>query len=165
MRLTAQRLAATAAAGTLALVGVVALPGSASAAAAKKCTATQTKELDTVGPNLDLKVELCVHRNASNQYWASVNVAWTDGGGGVCCGMEKVNVEVRLERNNGVLRDKTYNYAAAINLTGSGSQGHRTDYYSSSSAGGWTADGKVVHNIQNNGAGDGTWQLGGSPSI
>ncbi|MFE9663543.1 hypothetical protein [Streptomyces sp. NPDC005955] len=165
MRSLTQRLAATTAVGTLALVGVVALPTTASAAAAKKCSGVQTKELDTVGPNLDLKVELCVHRDASNRYHASVNVNWTDGGGGACCGMEKVEVQVRLERTDAVKAEKTHGYAAAINLDGSGTMGHSTAKVTNSSAGGWTADGKIVYNIQNDGAGDQTWQLGGSPSI
>ncbi|MFF8291765.1 hypothetical protein ACF068_21385 [Streptomyces sp. NPDC016309] len=37
-------------------------------------------------------------------------------------------------------------------------------HYSSVPAG-WTADGVVTYNVANDGGGDKTWQLGGSPSI
>ncbi|ATW47671.1 hypothetical protein CGZ69_06665 [Streptomyces peucetius subsp. caesius ATCC 27952] len=159
------KFAATTAVATGALVGVLAVPAPASAAAATKCTNTQHKEVDTVGPDLDMYIELCVSRDASNRYRARAMVKWSDGGGGACCGMEKVLVEVRLERRDALQRRTTGNLQASMSGFSSGTIPVETSTYTSSSAGGWTADGKVTYNIQSDGAGDKTWDLGGSPSI
>jgi hypothetical protein len=58
----------------VALAGVIAMPTPAAAAAAKKCTTTQHKEVDTVGPDLDMYIELCVTRDSSNRYRARAAV-------------------------------------------------------------------------------------------
>ncbi|WP_432250043.1 hypothetical protein ACRAR1_24535 [Streptomyces sanyensis] len=164
MRIHRKITSAAVAAGA-ALTGVVATPAPASAAATTKCSSTQHREVDTVGPNLDIYVKLCVVRDASNRYHAQAVVSWKDGGGGACCGMEKVLVEVRLERRDAVQRRTSGNLQASMSGFSDGTIPLKTSTYTSSSPGGWTADGKVVYNIQNDGAGDRTWQLGGSPSI
>ncbi|MEU1279829.1 hypothetical protein [Streptomyces sp. NPDC005805] len=160
-----RKAVATTVAASAALVGVMAAPTPVAAAAATKCSKTQHKEVDTVGPNLDMYIELCVVRDSSNRYHARATVKWADGGGGACCGMEKVLVEVRLERRDVVQRKATGNLQASMSGSASGTIPIRTSTYTSSSAGGWTADGKVTYNIQSDGAGDKVWDLGGSPSI
>ncbi|NEC90592.1 hypothetical protein G3I71_33440 [Streptomyces sp. SID12501] len=147
-------------------VGAVALtPGSAMAAAATKCSSQQHKEFDTVGVNLDLYVTLCVHRTAGNDYYAYADIAWSDGGGGASSGMEKLVLNLRLERNDADFENENVSIAGRVNYAIDGSTRVVGSTYHSATTGGWTADGSVAWNIQNDGDGGGTWSLGGSPSI
>ncbi|WP_457464457.1 hypothetical protein [Streptomyces sp. TE5632] len=161
MRLTS----AAAVVGMTAAGAVVMTPGSAMAAAATKCSSQQHKEFDTVGPNLDLYVTLCVHRSSSNYYNAYADISWKDGGGGLSAGMEDLVLNLRLERNDADYKNQNFNIAGTVNYKESGSTRVTGDSHYSSTTGGWTADGHVAWDIQNDGAGGGTWSLGGSPSI
>ncbi|MEU9333591.1 hypothetical protein AB0D49_10585 [Streptomyces sp. NPDC048290] len=165
MTLRLPRLLTTTGAAALAVAGLVAMPGTASAAAASECSARQHKEFDTLGVNLDAYITLCVYRDASNDYKATAYVSWADGGQGNSGGMEKFYVQVRVERNDTVYRTNTTNYSNVMNSAGSGSGSNSTPEYRSATTGGWTADGTVTYNIDLDGEGDKTWQLGGSPSI
>lgn len=151
--------------GVVALGAVVVTPGSAMAAAATKCANVQKKEFDTIGPNLDLAVTMCVRRTAGNNYTAYADIAWNDGGGGASTGMEDLVLNLRLERNNSDYRNENVSIKGAVNLSKSGSTRIATSSYHSTTTGGWTADGHIKWDIQNDGAGGGTWSLGGSPSI
>ncbi|KAL4882976.1 hypothetical protein BJY04DRAFT_216694 [Aspergillus karnatakaensis] len=149
----------------LGLAGLLSISSPASAAAATKCSKVQHKEFDTIGFNLDLSVKLCVHRSASNYYHAYADVSWKDGGGGLSTGMEDLVLNLRLERNDADKRNQNFNIAGSINYKESGSLRITGDTFHSTTTGGWTADGHVKWDIQNDGAGGGTWSLGGSPKI
>ncbi|MFF6878908.1 hypothetical protein ACFY9S_26865 [Streptomyces sp. NPDC012474] len=151
--------------GIAALTGVVMTPGSAIAAAATKCSASQHKEFDTIGANLDLYVTLCVHRSSGNDYNSYADISWKDGGGGLSAGMEDLVLNLRLERNDADYRNENINIAGSVNYKDSGSMRVTGARYHSNTTGGWTADGHIAWDIQNDGAGGGTWGLGGSPSI
>ncbi|WP_255306166.1 hypothetical protein [Streptomyces sp. Wb2n-11] len=114
---------------------MAAMPTPAVAAAATKCTGEQHKEVDTIGPNLDLCITLCVTRDNSNNLKAHTKVRWSDDGGGASAGMEKIDVELHLQRNDSDYRIKTYNYAAATNMSKRGNITHSTDSYHSSTGG------------------------------
>ncbi|MFJ8886188.1 hypothetical protein ACIRJR_22660 [Streptomyces sp. NPDC102402] len=152
--------------GLLAAATVALTPTSAAAAAASNCSAKQHKQFDTVGENLDLYITLCVSRTSSNYYQATVHVAWEDGGNGSAAGMEDLDVNLRLERNDSAYKTASSSYKNPANTYDSGSgYGHVTSTYYSTSTGGWTADGSVNWDINNDGAGGGTWQLTGSGQI
>ncbi|MET9439610.1 hypothetical protein [Streptomyces sp. NPDC006610] len=155
----------TAAAAALAVGGLVAMPGTASAAADSDCSAKQHKDFDTLGANLDVYITLCVYRDSNSDYKAKAYVSWADGGQGNAGGMEKFYVQVRLERNDADYRTNTTNYSNVMNAYGSSSASNETTEYHSSTTGGWTADGTVSYNVDLDGDGDKTWALGGSPSI
>ncbi|WP_371672615.1 hypothetical protein OG985_36205 [Streptomyces sp. NBC_00289] len=160
------RLTSAAAAVAVTAVGAVILtPGSALAAAATKCSSVQKNEWDTIGPDLDLAVQLCVTRNSSNDYRAYADISWNDGGGGVSAGMEDLILNLRLERNDADYRNEDFNINSPIRVNESGSTRVYGSTYRSSTTGGWTADGHVEWDIQNDGKGGDTWPLGGSPSI
>ncbi|MEU9285562.1 hypothetical protein AB0D57_12765 [Streptomyces sp. NPDC048275] len=152
-----------AAATALALGGLIAMPGTASAATDAACSASQNKEFDTVGQNYDVSIKLCVYKDG-NDYKARAYVSWGDGGLQTG-GMEKFNVQVRLEHDDADKATKTVDYSGAMNYSSSGDNYHTTDTYTSTADGGWTADGTVTYNIDLDGDGDKTWALGGSPSV
>ncbi len=147
------------------MCGLVAVPGTASAAAASKCSDVQSKSFDTLGRNLDVKIKLCVYRDSSNRYKAKAFVNWSDGDHGNAGGMEKFYVQVRLERYDADYKTNTTNYSNLMNAYESSGYSNETGTYTSSSKGGWTADGKVTYNVDLDGEGDKTWSLTGSPSI
>ncbi|MFF7260130.1 hypothetical protein ACFZCL_07545 [Streptomyces sp. NPDC008159] len=160
------RAATGLAATALAITGVIATPGTAAAAAASECTGWQHKEFDTIGVNLDVYVKLCVYRTSANNYYAKAYIDWADGGGGLSTGMDDLTVNLRLERNDADYRTASGDYTGAVNTfqESSGNAFSTTNYYSTTT-GGWTADGNVHWDINNDGAGGDTWSLGGSPSI
>ncbi|WP_018549150.1 hypothetical protein [Streptomyces sp. LaPpAH-108] len=160
------RLASSAAAVVIAAAGAVALtPTSALAAAATSCSSQQHKEFDTIGVNLDLYVTLCVHRSSDNYYNAYADISWQDGGGGLSTGMEDLVLNLRLERNDADYQNENIDIAGTVNYKESGSARITGHSYYSTTTGGWTADGHVAWDIQNDGAGGGTWSLTGSPKI
>jgi len=147
------------------MLGLVAVPSPASAAAATKCTGEQHKTYDTIGANLDVYVNLCVSRTSANDYQATVRFRWSDGGGGLSTGMDKLKVNLRLERNDNVHRTASADYAAATNTFQSGNRGFSTTTFHSDTTGGWTADGTIDWDINNDGMGGGTSRLQGSGEI
>ncbi|MGJ5873641.1 MULTISPECIES: hypothetical protein [Streptomyces] len=165
MKRLTTRAATTGAALGLAMVGLIAVPSPASAAAATKCTGEQHKTYDTIGANLDVYVDLCVSRTSSNNYQATVRFRWSDGGGGLSTGMDKLKVNLRLERNDTAHRTASADYAAATNAFQSGNRGFSTTTFHSTTTGGWTADGTIDWDINNDGTGGGTTQLQGSGEI
>ncbi|MFU0238985.1 hypothetical protein ACKI1J_25020 [Streptomyces scabiei] len=132
------------------MAGLVAVPGTASAAAAGRCTRGQHKTYATIGANLDVHVALCVSRTPGNDCRATVRFRWSDGGGGLGTGRDKLKVNLRLERNDVTRRNGSADWAEATNFA-------RT--------GGWTADGDIGWDIDNDGTGGGTTPLQGSPEI
>ncbi|MEU1553525.1 hypothetical protein [Streptomyces scabiei] len=165
MKRWSTRAATTGAALGLAMVGLVAVPGTASAAAASKCTGEQHKTYDTIGADLDVYVNLCVSRTSGNDYQATVKFRWSDGGGGLSTGMDKLKVNLRLERNDVTQRSGSADWAEATNFAQSGNRGFSTTTFHSNTTGGWTADGDIDWDINNDGTGGGTTPLQGSPEI
>ncbi|MFI8354969.1 hypothetical protein [Streptomyces cyaneofuscatus] len=167
MKRKISRLASSAAVATiLATSAVVMTPTSALAAAATKCSAVQKKTFDTIGANLTVAIKLCVQRTSTNYYSAWSYISWNGNGDGLAVGMEKLKVNLRLERNDADYRTGSNDYTSEVNAYESKTNwGFGTTTYYSSTSGGWTADGNVEWDINNDGKGGGTWSLGGSPSI
>jgi hypothetical protein len=86
-------------------------------------------------------------------------------GGGLSAGMEDLVLNLRLERNDTDRRNENININGPVKNRESGSTRVNGSTYHSNTTGGWTADGHVKWDIQNDGKGGGTWSLGGSPSI
>lgn len=133
--------------------------GAAPASAATKCK-SNSDELPTEWFNADVTVKLCV-RSANGGHFADGYVNWSDAGSDK---FDKFVVQVRLERNNVSQAVDTCSMTAAINSTSVGDDFCGRGSFAGGS-GGWTADGKVIYNINNDGKGDITWELTGSPSI
>ncbi len=106
-----------------------------------------------------------MHRSADNYYNAFADVSWTGGGGGASTGMEKLELNLRLERNGTDHKNQNFGLTAAVNLSQSDTMRITGSKFRSSTTGGWTTDGHMKWDIQNDGAGGGTWSLAGSPSI
>ncbi|CAL9370657.1 hypothetical protein [Streptomyces sp. enrichment culture] len=156
------RKVTTAAAATiLAASGMTALATPASAAAASKCTAEQHKEIDTVlsSDNLHVWIKLCVSRDSSNRYKAEAHIRWSGRNA-----VEKFALTVNLERHDKVYKSVTHNYQQQFYFSGKSGRSS-TATYTSNTTGGWTADGVVNYDIDADGKGGMTWNLGGSGSI
>ncbi|MGW4497661.1 hypothetical protein ACWENR_03440 [Micromonospora sp. NPDC004336] len=152
------RYGAAAMASALTVSGALVL-AAAPASAATACK-TNTKEFPTDWYNADVTVKLCVRSN-STSHFADGYVSWNEAGSNK---FDKFVVEVRLERNDADIAVDTCSMLAAINSTYKGDDfcGRGS---SAGGTGGWTADGKVIYNINNDGKGDMVWSLTGSPSI
>ncbi|MFC9972668.1 hypothetical protein ACFVH6_17445 [Spirillospora sp. NPDC127200] len=163
MQKTFARLLATGVAAT-SLTGLGALTLAAPANATDSKCATSTKEFPTTGFNADVKVQLCLHRNwsgpgGSNETkWATAVVSWGESGSGK---WENFDVQVRIEQNDGVVKSKTCDVTNIGNT--SGSYTCKLGPYTNIS--GNTADGKVVYNINDDGKGNQTWDLAGTPKL
>lgn len=150
------------------------LPGEANAAWCPGSDSTSSYEFDTPGYNVDVWLRLCVFRTADDQHRAFGQLRWIDGGGG----LDEFNdfrIQVRLERKNETIAaDDSFEYSTEINgFTTSYSYAGdwwvtldkgETDSLNSAN-GGWSADGKVTYDINNDNAGNFTWQLQGTPTI
>lgn len=171
-------------AGATALTGGVALAcattfgvSTATAAVPDKCNANyQSKTFDTPGSNVTFKIKLCASLNSSTgKYHAYAMGSWSGGGNYVVGEMDKFRLGLRLERSNDLMRYESCEFRSGINWIEkdsfkpsdvptiiSGECDLNTD--STNRGGGtWTADGKITYNINNDGDGDKTWNLGGSP--
>lgn len=171
-------------AGATALTGGVALAcattfgvAPATAAVPDKCNANyQSKTFDTPGSDVTFKIKLCVSLNSSTgKYHAYAMGSWSGGGNYVVGEMDKFRLGLRLERSDALMRYASCEFRSGINWIEadsfkpsdiptiiSGECDLNTD--STNSGGGtWTADGKIIYNINNDGDGDKTWELAGSP--
>lgn len=171
-------------AGATALTGGVVLAcattfGVAPAVAAvpDKCNAnSQSKTFDTPGSNVTFKIKLCVSLTSSTgKYHAYAMGSWSGGGNYAIGEMDKFKLYLRLEIDDFIMRSETCEFRSGINWLPeesykpsdipnliSGECDLSTDGTNTGS-GKWTADGKIVYNINNDGDGDKTWNLGGSP--
>ncbi|WP_405726306.1 hypothetical protein OG607_22545 [Streptomyces sp. NBC_01537] len=146
------------------------------AAAAEACnTSYQTKEFPTTGYNVDFKIKLCIKKVGTNSYQAYAKGSWGDGGA-TTRKFDKFNIVVRVERDDVVKGSGTRPLMNSINLHETGSFDADGDshneyqwagiYATSSLDGGWSADGKIVYDIDEDGQGDlPDWNLTGSPTI
>ncbi|MGA5167962.1 MULTISPECIES: hypothetical protein [Streptomyces] len=166
MKNTSARAGTALVATAVSLSAALALATPASAAPAAQCSSWQREEIDTIGAsNLIVQVKLCVRRTASNAITAEAETRWTGGGGGFSTGLDKFSIQVRLERNDATVKSASANYTGHMNNYPESARKLITPSHYSSVPGGWTADGVVTYDIANDGAGEKTWQLGGSPSI
>jgi hypothetical protein len=79
--------------------------------------------------------------------------------------MDKLKVNLRLERNDADKRTAYANYADDTNTFTSGNRGFSTTTFHSTTTGGWTADGNIEWDIDNDGTSGGTTQPGGTSEI
>lgn len=149
---------AAAAASMLTLAGALVLV-STPASAATQCK-NNSKEFPTDWYNADVTVKLCVS-SANGGHFAEAYVNWSEAGSNK---FDKFVIEVRLERYDADMAVVTCSMTAAINSLSVGNDFCGRGSFASGS-GGWTADGRVIYNINNDGKGDFTWSLTGSPSI
>ncbi|MEX1652157.1 MULTISPECIES: hypothetical protein [Streptomyces] len=169
-----RKIGGTALAGSVLLTGF-GLVSATPAAAADTCSAYQSKEFDTPGVDVDVKIRLCV-RKSGGVHLAYAEGTWGDGGGPVA-NFEQFDIHVRVERSDVVKNQSTCSLSGDLNLYGSGSFDERGTSRSgslhcgfmtsttASGTGGWSADGSVTYNINNDGEGAHTWDLTGSPTI
>jgi hypothetical protein len=171
-RTAATRTAAVGLTTAVALGGVVAVAEPASAAT--RCGPYQPREFDTPGFNVDLKIRLCVS-NSNGVHAAIAQGNWNDGGG-LTAKFDKIYVTLRPERNNVNKGRNACSLTNSINLydegkfsrNGTSHNDTRCGFFASSTSnldGGWTADGTVTYNINEDGKGDRVWHLKGSPPV
>jgi hypothetical protein len=137
--------------------------------AASACSSPQEKTFSLPGkPDVWVGAELCVYTSGSgnNNKQAILSINWQ---GSFLGGkrFDKFVAEVRVERNDIVYGNEQCNWTSDLNGI-SDSEGVMWDcyaYYSSSLNGGWTADGRIIYNINNDGKGDMVWNLAGSPRV
>ncbi|GAA2082131.1 hypothetical protein [Actinomadura alba] len=141
---------------TAAALAVTAPPASA---ATTKCSGYQYR----TGPVVtQVAVKTCVVASGSSRY-AYILVEWARAYGGTDWDLFKVHA--RLERNDGNYATKWCDFTDSMNRYQNGRLTCRTATVSSSVSGGWTGDGIVNFNINLDGLGTKTWELGGSPSV
>ncbi len=165
---TFRRVATAASALTLAgaLTGTAALTAAPAQAAPETCTGWQHKEFPTSGYNTDVYLKLCVTKYGGNipEHGAYAYTRWRDGGG--TRKFDNFDVRVRLERHNTDYARGTCDYTSEINADSSG--GPKRCFGGADTSprdGGWTADGYVAYNLDDDGEGGKTWSLHGSPQI
>lgn len=151
------KIVAAGVASTLMLGGM--LVGATPANATTKCTSNR-KEFPTDWYDADVTVKLCV-RSENGGHFADGYVSWSDAGSNK---FDRLKVQVRPERYDADIAVDTCSSTAAINSTSTGDAFCGIGSFAGGS-GGWTADGHVVYNINNDRKGDFTWFLHGSLMI
>lgn len=151
--------AGAAALTTVLATGGALVVGATPAGAAVACK-SNSKEFPTDWYNADVTIKLCV-RSENGGHFADAYVTWNEAGSNK---FDRFTVEVRLERNDADIAVDTCSMTASINSLYQGDDFCGRGSFASGS-GGWTADGKVIYNINNDGKGDFVWSLTGSPAI
>ncbi|MEU5345244.1 MULTISPECIES: hypothetical protein [unclassified Streptomyces] len=156
----------TARLGVLALaLGSTVILTTTTAEAASACkNNSRTITLPGIEPDIDVDVKLCVY-SEGNLHYAKAFVKWRGSAGHHGNRFDNFRVEVRLERNNDMKTSSNSPYTTLINRTYSNDINFNTPNYTSSLNGGWTADGLVQYDKNNDGEGGTTWSLTGSPAI
>lgn len=143
------------------LVGALASPASA----VTSCKST-SKEFPTSGFNADVTITLCFYRtyggSGGGTMYTGVNgtIKWSEAGGGK---FENFDVTVRVEQNDSVKKSVTCDITSKISVEGSGTAYCNTGSLVNVSAN--SGDGKVVYNVNEDGVGNQTWDLAGTPLI
>lgn len=146
-------------ASSISLLGIVGLSTPASAWDSQSCGDKQRKEYDTPGVNVILWAEPCVQRSG-NSSRAVVYLSWLHGDGTVN-DFDAVDGISRLEKNNSFIETTACFFTYSINNNHSGRAGCETKWHSGR---GFTADGKFVVDINNDGEGPrAPWEIHGSP--
>ncbi|WP_018657413.1 hypothetical protein [Actinomadura flavalba] len=172
-RRIAARLGATMTAGALAagLATTVAQPAQAYTEKCKKTYLRYQPEGWFAIP-VDVTVNLCVTASGDLVY-ARGTVHWERGTGSMGDGFDRFALKMRLERNDADIKTATCTTTKNIN--------ERRDSHaippegwalycrpisaSKGSAKTWTADGTIIYNYNNDGKGDYTSQLNGTPRV
>ncbi|TNC42301.1 hypothetical protein [Mumia zhuanghuii] len=163
MRNTPVRTLASATAVSVVTVGAVTVLASPASADDYRCKTT-AKEFPTNGYNADVKVELCLVRSwggtggGSEIKRAYAKVSWGESGAGK---WEKFAVQVRIEQNDSVVRSKTCEVTNINTTTGS----YTCSLGPDTGISGNTADGTVTYNVNDDGLGNQSWGLTGTPKL
>ncbi|WP_433466198.1 hypothetical protein [Spirillospora sp. CA-128828] len=156
-------IAASLGIATLATTGAL-VTGSAAQAATAACYDNE-KTFSLPGkPDVWVGIELCIHHTSADRRVAHADVSW-DGsflGGKRFDGFE---VLIRIERNDTVYDYEWCDFTDTINSEPSSSHWYCSVAYTSTADGGWTADGAVIYNVNNDGDGDKVWDLHGTPKV
>jgi hypothetical protein len=164
VRTMRRRIATALAASTLAIAGMTVAV--ATPAQAATCKTSAEKRFDTVGSDVWVRVQLCVEKVATNTHRAYAYVIWEGDDLHFGYRFEKFTLNLRLERNDADMDVFSCSVADAINNKATDDKwcGYATSY--STADGGWTADGSVSYNINNDGDGvQDPWSLPGTPKI
>ncbi|WP_432137021.1 MULTISPECIES: hypothetical protein [unclassified Streptomyces] len=169
MSLGIRRPATAAAAFLLACGGLTTLAATPASAVDFNCK-YQSKTFPTPGDDTFVEIELCVQRVADG-YEASADVNWFNGGDSSVDDhrkFDRFDVQVRVEqRVNGsdvVKGSRTCDMRFSINTSKRGGK-FCTKFVTHDRTAKWSADGKVVYDLDRDGKGSYTWNLTGSPLI
>lgn len=146
-----------------------ALVVTASPAAAAQVCRNNSMEFVHPGPypNTFVDINLCVISSSSDTLvQAKADIKWTRAASGsVLDEFEKFRTTVRLEYNNSSRSSATCDIKNLINTYRTGSTTCWTSRIAKTGDRLWESDGSVLYNINNDGRGDMTWNLTGSPRI
>ncbi|MFE1772250.1 hypothetical protein [Streptomyces sp. NPDC059008] len=130
------------------------------AQAMSSCSGTQHKEVSTSGFDVDIYVDVCIRYNGAT-YIATAQGYWQEAGGHK---FDNFDVQVRVEEFDSTKSRKTSDQTAEINSREADGFQVQSEWLSGQQHG-FSADGKIVYNINDDGEGDFVWNLAGSPSI
>ncbi|MFI2431938.1 hypothetical protein [Streptomyces sp. NPDC018693] len=169
MRFAIRRSGTAAAAFLLACGGLTTLAATPAHAVDFACT-YQSKTFSTPGDNTFVEIDLCIRRVADG-YEATADVDWFNGGTSSVDGNRKfdrfevqVRVEQRVDGSDVVKGSRTCDMQFSINTSPRYGQ-ICSKFVTHDRTAKWSADGKVVYDIDRDGEGAYTWQLTGSPLI
>lgn len=164
--MTTLRKIAAAAATVMATMGVmVVLPGSANAAQACYPNVKSFSIPGQLDPTVT--IDLCV-RTDGPDIVAEAHISWDRGTvGTIGTAFDAFTLNLRLEKNDADIKKATCdsNLLRAINSHRDGDYFCQTSWANKGSSKKWSADGNVVYNINNDGDGNKTWSLHGSPLL
>ncbi|MFE6737937.1 hypothetical protein [Streptomyces tubercidicus] len=158
MKRSTSRIGAVSAAGLLAFTGMIF--AGAPAQAAGGCSRSQHKELSTSGYDVDIYVKMCIYYNGAT-YVGTAQGYWQEAGGHK---FDNFDVQARVEEFGWTKSRKTSDQTAEINGRTADSFQVQAEWLSGQENG-FTADGKITYNINDDGKGDMVWNLAGSPAV
>ncbi|MFG1998775.1 hypothetical protein ACGFNU_06465 [Spirillospora sp. NPDC048911] len=134
----------------------------APASAASRCGADQKKTFHPPGrSNTTVTARTCVQSDGTlKRGW--VEISWI---GGTGAKFDDFVVTARLERNDA---ERGYAYCPVTSdVNGSSTGSYTCDPLPvrTSQSGGWTGDGKIIYDYNDDGKGGFTWDLTGSPKV
>ncbi|MFJ1805092.1 MULTISPECIES: hypothetical protein [unclassified Streptomyces] len=169
MTFSIRRSAATTAAFLLALGGLTTLTVAPAYADDFACS-YQDKTFPTPGDDTYVEIELCIQRVADG-YEATADVSWFNGGTSSVDGNRKFDqfdVQVRVEQyvsgSDDIKGSRTCDIRYDVNSFPRSSD-RCSKFVTHNRTATWSADGKVVYDIDRDGEGNSTWNLTGSPRI
>ncbi|MFI6522313.1 hypothetical protein ACIBF1_42670 [Spirillospora sp. NPDC050679] len=170
-----RRVAATALGAALATSALATVTAPPAQAAASQCKTNylsyQPKGFLAIKVNVT--AELCVRPSGDGYVLASGYLFWDRGTGSMGDGFDRFDLQLRLERSDAVVTSTNCTATAAINRYRDSfslpPEGYAVRCGSiiatKGSARTWSADGQIIFNYNNDGKGDFTSQLTGSPLV
>ncbi|MFB4292010.1 hypothetical protein ACBI99_30500 [Nonomuraea sp. ATR24] len=157
---------ATIAMAAVALAGGTALTAPPAQAASWNCHASwNEKSFNLPGkPDMTVWARSCVYKDGNTRR-ARIELRWDQAEPVYGESFDKFAVQVRLERDDTVITSGWCEFKQTLNDNPDGFGSCTSRYVTSSAQYGWTGDGKVVYNINNDGNGDYTWNLHGSGEV